>query len=513
MALGNPENQTPDRQDWEFRSPTNITSTVDTSGEYWTLSKSTNFFDAANYPFRRVRFRRDAEEEDNVSARLDLKREQTILGRPGLWQVGGRFFSRDKSWDRENDDWLAGSGANLFRLSQFDLAVPGPALFDGVRPMSPQIDLAKAQAFFAANPNYFVPNDGSSIVNSTGTDFQIDEDITAAYTMARINFTWGTMLAGVRWERSEGTVTGTEFPVINGVSQGPQRFTESNSYNNVLPGMHFRFEPAPGWVVRSSWTNTIGRPNYPDLAASRSFSFAEDVVGSGVYLGSISEGNPDLQPYESMNLDLSVERYLKNAGIISAGVFHKDVDNPVFTNAYTLRDTTYDGLNFRTLSFERPENAESGRVTGIELNYQQQLTMLPVPLDGLGFSVNYTYADSEETLFSRPDETLPFAKQAENIYNVALFYEKYRWQARIGYTFTGAFIKGFGSDVDNDAYQSERRIIDAKVSYRLTRHFTLFADVINLGEEPLDEYAGYPHRNGATERYWWTANFGVNWRL
>lgn len=513
VALGNAEKQTPNRQDWEFRSGTNISSTLDIAPEYWTLTKSANFYDAASYPFRRVRFRSDAEEEDNLSAKIDLKREQELFGRSTIFQIGGKYFSRDKSWDRENVNWLAGSGANLFRLDQFDLSVPGPVLFDGVRPMSPQINLQKALAFYAANPNYFVPNTSAQIVDSTGTDFNIDEDVTAGYAMARVNFSWGSLLTGVRVERSEGTVTGTEFPTVGGVFLGPRKFSESNSYTNVLPGLHLRIEPAKNWIVRFSWTNTIGRPNYPDLAASRSFSYAEDVVGSGIYLGSVSQGNPDLQPYESMNFDLSVERYLRNSGLVSVGFFHKDVDNPVFSNEYTLRDTTFEGLNFRTLAFSRPENAESGKVTGMELNYQQQLTMLPAPFDGLGFSVNYTLVDSEEKLFSRPTESLRFAKQADSIYNIALYYEKYRWQARVGYTFTGDFIKSFGEDINSDQYQSERKIIDLKLSYRLNEHFSVFADVINLGEEPLDEYAGYPNRNGATERYWWTANFGINWRL
>lgn len=511
LAMGNAEKQTPDRQDWEFRSPTNISSTVNTAPEYWTLEKSANFYDASNYPFRRVRFRRDAEEEENYTAKVDLKREFELFGRPASWQVGGKYFNRDKSWDRENDNYVAGSGANLFRLNEFDFAVPGPVMFDGVRPMSPQINLAVAHAFFAANPNYFVQGDAT--VDSTSTDFEINEDITAAYAMAKVKFTWGTMLAGVRAERSEGTVTGTEFPTIDGVYLGSRKFKDSNSYTNIMPGVHFRFEPAKNWVGRASWTNTIGRPNYPDLAASRSFSYAEDVVGSGIYIGSVSEGNPDLKPYESMNFDASIERYFENTGVLSAGVFHKNIDNPVFENSYTLRDTTYESLPFRTLAFSRPENADSGKVTGLELNYQQQLTMLPSPFDGLGFSVNYTVTDSEEKLFSRPNETLPFAKQADQIYNVALFYEKYRWQARIAYTYTGDFIKSFGSDINSDSYQAERKIIDAKVSYRLTDHISIFADVINLGEEPLDEYAGYPERNGATERYWWTANFGINWRL
>src|SRR5688500_19366869 len=55
--------------------------------------------------------------------------------------------------------------------------------------------------------------------------------------------------------------------------------------------------------------------------------------------------------------------------------------------------------------------------------------------------------------------------------------------------------------INSDQYQSERKIIDAKISYRLNKNLTFFADVINLGEEPLDEYAGYPNRNQRSEEH------------
>jgi TonB-dependent receptor len=281
----------------------------------------------------------------------------------------------------------------------------------------------------------------------------------------------------------------------------------------VLPGLHLRYAPQKNWIWRASWTNTLGRPNYPDMAGSAAFVYSPDTPGGTVYTGSLTSGNPNLKPYQSRNLDLTTEYYLRNSGIVSVSLFDKEVKNPVFNNAGVLRNTTYQGLSFSTLSYSRPENATSGKIRGVELNYQQQLQMLPSPFDGLGFSVNYTGTDSEEKLFTRPTETLRFAKQADKIYNAALFYEKYGFAARIAYTFTGDFIKAFGADVHSDMYQAERKIIDAKVSYKLNKHFTLFADVINLGEEPLDEFAGFPHRNGATERYWWIANFGVHWKL
>jgi TonB-dependent receptor len=513
LAVGDANKHTPDRQDWEFRSGSTLTSAIDTRAFHWDLEPGPAYFDAASYPFRRVRFRRDEEGEDNASASLNLRQDRRIAGLEGFVQIGARYFTRDKGWNRDNVNFLAGTGANLFNLSQFSVAKPAYEMFGGYRQMAPQINLKAIQAFFRENPRYFSPNVAAEIQDSAATDFALREDILAGYAMARVSLGRWSALAGVRVEHNASDIKVTDLPFRAGVFQGVRTIDESNSYTNVLPGLHLRFTPDRKWVLRASWTNTIGRPNYPALAAARSFSFAPDTPGGSTYTGSVSRGNPDLKPYESMNFDVASEYYLKNSGILSVGIFHKRIANPVFTHSYVLRNTTYEGLNFSSLSFSSPENAERGKVTGIEGNYQQQLTMLPSPFNGLGFALNVTLADSEERLFSRPTEKLPFAKQADLLYNLALFYEKYGFEGRIGYTFTGDYLNSFGASVASDSYQVRRRILDAKVSYRLTKHLRLFADVINLGQEPLSDYAGYAHRMSATEIYWWTANLGVNWKL
>lgn len=514
LAVGEAEKRTPDRQDWEFRSAANaFPSDLDISKKYWTVTPSANFYDAASFPFRRVRYRQDDEKEENLAATLNLRRDLAMLGHEGYWQIGGKYFDRDKSWNRTNADYNAGTGANLFNLSQFNIAEPAPELFGGDFKMSPQINLKAAKAFFAANPQYFVFNAAGTQSDSFVTDFKLKEKIGAAYAMAHGNFSGLSVLAGLRVENTKADVTQTELPTAAGATLPPRLNQLSKTYTNVLPGVHLRYAIRKEWIVRAAWTNTIGRPNYPDMAGASSFTYAETATGSGVYTGSLTSGNPGLKPYESRNFDLTSEYYFKNAGIFSISGFDKQIDNPVFTNAYTQRNTTYEGLNFLTLAYSRPENATSGKIRGVEFNYQQQLTMLPSPFDGLGFSVNYTMSDSEERLFTRPTESLPFAKQADKIYNAALFYEKYGFQARLAYTYTGPFIKAFGSDLNSDQYQAQRKIIDAKISYRINRNLTVFADVINLGEEPLDEYAGFANRNQATESYWWTANFGIHWKM
>jgi TonB-dependent receptor len=308
------------------------------------------------------------------------------------------------------------------------------------------------------------------------------------------------------------------MPTRNGVFLGPRRVKGTRRYTDVLPGVHLRGSPTKDLVLRAAWTNTIARPNYNDLSVARDFNY--DEISPGLNTGTLNSGNPDLKPYQSMNFDVTAEYYLRNAGIVSVSAFHKRIDNPVYSRALTLggtigdgATTTFENLRFDVLNTTRPENADTGKITGLELNYQQQLRRLPSPFDGLGFSLNYTFVDSEVKVFTRPGEKLPFFKQADDIGNAAIFYEKYGVEVRLAWSRTGAYLTALGANTDGDVYQREREIMDAKVSYRLTKRLKIFADVINLRQEPLEEYIGAPNRGTATEKYWWTATFGVNWNL
>ncbi|HVU23416.1 MAG TPA: TonB-dependent receptor [Opitutus sp.] len=501
----------PERLDWQFRSAANLTSDIDTSGPLWKVTPEAKWYDLSTYPLRRLLIRSDNEFEDIYNAIANLKRDQTFFGHQGFWQIGGKYLWHKKGWDRLNTNYYPAAPA--FTLADYDLTDEPRTIFDGFFPMTRRIDFAKAQQLFQDHPELFTLNPADSLSDSYSNYFRITEDTAAGYAMAQVNFGQLSVLGGVRLEDTSVDVTGIEFPEANGTVLPPQPYYGHGHYVNLLPGLHLKYNLTRNWLLRAAWTNTIGRPSYSDIGVTRSFSYALDEEGGSTYSGSITDGNPDLKPYESMNFDFGSEYYFQNTGILSVGAFSKVIKNPIYDYTYTSRNVTFEGLDFSSLSYEKPLNADRGRVSGLELNYQQQLTMLPAPFDGLGFGVNFTYVDSSETLPTRPNDKLPFAKQAEKVYNAALFYEKGPIQARIAYTYTGAYVLSFGDDFNGDDYQGERKTIDAKISYRINPHFTVFADVINLGQEPLDEYARYPERNSATEHYWWTANFGINWRL
>jgi TonB-dependent receptor len=497
------------RNDWEFRSATGaFPNTYDLSGEELVITPNTDaYYTAANYPFRRVRFRTDDEQEDVITAQADYQRDLALGSGNGFWKAGAKYISREKKDDRNNTNYDA--SATNFTLGETGLAGPDvPGYFDGLFRYGPTLNMDAIEAFFAANPTRFVFNSASTLADSTASDFEASEDVIAAYAMASVNFAknW-TVLAGVRAEKTDATYAANEL------FAGAYRWIDGGKdYTDVLPGVHVAWRPAKQAVVRFAWTNTLGRPRYSDLAPIRALDSIETAPGSGRYTGSLSGGNPDLDPFESMNFDLSLEYYFKDGGILSLGAFHKEIKNPIYDNVIFQTNVEYEGRLYDTLTFSGPANADKGKITGLEFNYQRFFTTLPAPFDGLGINVNYTLVDSSVRLFTRPDE-LPFFKQSDSIMNLALIYEKYGFEGRVSYSKNDDFLDDVGANPDTDIFVRGRAVVDAKVSYRFSRKFKVFVELLNLTEEPLREFTGARARENDFELYKWKAKVGLNFNL
>src|SRR4030095_12092479 len=142
-----------------------------------------------------------------------------------------------------------------------------------------------------------------------------------------------------------------------------------------------------------------------------------------------------------------------------ADIFYKDIDTPIFTRVQQLEEVDFEGRFYEELEIVQPQNAESGEIFGIELNYQQAFTMLPAPFDGLGISLGYTYSDSEATVFDR-DEKVPFFLQSEHVANLALFYERAGLGLRLGYSYKSEYLDAIRDSPATDLYVDESRQMD-----------------------------------------------------
>jgi TonB-dependent receptor len=514
MGRSKAERETPRRVDWEFRSAAGaFPNSYQLGGTIPIITPNAAYFNAANYPFRRARFRTDMEDEDVYSFQGDIRRDARLGAMNGFWKVGAKLVNSEKNQDRSNANYnLAAGAANLFTLADSGLAGPEPENFmRGRYRFGPTINLGGLQSYFQSNPGRFVYDAAGSLDNSISADYDATEEVRSLYGMASVNVTpTFTVLGGVRVEHTEARYAANELNTRAGSFVGYSRVELEKDYTQVLPGLHLNWRPTRQVAVRAAWTNTYGRTNYTDLAPRNVLDSVD--LGGGVFEGGLSSGNPGLKPFESMNLDLTAEYYFKSAGIASIGFFRKRIENPVYRRSYTLFNTTYGARNFSRLGVTRPENAGTGRINGVELNYQQFFTGLPGALSGFGVNFNYTVTDSSVTVFGRNDE-LPFFKQSDEIGNVALLYEKYGFEARVALSFNSDYLESVGNTRDADEYTDRRRPVDVKVSYRINPRLRVFVDYLNVDKEPLRTYSGEPGRSSGYEIYSWNANVGVNWRL
>jgi TonB-dependent receptor len=489
------EEHTPIRDDLEFRSAAGQTATIDLSDplpRYAAIDP--RLFDAANFPLRRIRERRETIDEDLHTLRLDVR--YPFGDDPASFvKAGVKYIDRVKVRDNRQSQREAVGTSTL--ASTGGVLGPPSDFYNGDIVFGPTIDYRRVLDFYNANPALIALNAQQTARNDAALDYSIAEKIYAAYGMANVVFGDLTVIGGVRVERTEGRYQANSIRPTTGIT--PLRFRQQ--YTHVLPSVHLNYRAAPDVLLRAAWTNTIGRPNYDATVPT----FEED-NGAG------TAGNPDLEPYTSMGLDFSAEYYPGTDSIVSLGVFYKRLKNPIFTQ--TIQNTSFAGVPLITLS--QPQNADNGELFGVEANVQQRFTFLPSPLDGFGVSVNGTYVASEVKVPGRESEKIPFFNQSDWIANATLFYERGPFEARVAVAYRSARIVNVGNAAQRttaDIYEDGRAVVDARVSYRLFEGLDLFAAFSNINNAPLTFYQTNKNQTYSRQIYSFNSDFGVSVRF
>ncbi|MCJ2178412.1 TonB-dependent receptor [Novosphingobium album (ex Hu et al. 2023)] len=492
------QEHTPVRDDIEFRSAGDKVSTILLGSSMPTFSSvDETLYDAAAFPLRRIRLRRETINEDLHALKADLKADFAD-GTDSFMKFGVKFTDRTKDRDNYQELWtpaqsvtFADTGAALDPIQGF---------FDGKYDFGPAMDYNGVMDYaFVQNPGLMELDEEATAFNDKASDYHINEQIYAAYGMASLEFGDLTVIGGVRVEHTSGKYDA--FAIRDTDGDGTIEVSDiqplgfKKEYTHVLPNITLNYRPSPEMVFRAAWTNTIGRPNYSDVVPT-----FEEEDGAG------SSGNPYLKPYTSMGLDLSAEYYPDADTVFALAAFYKHIKNPIYTQ--TIYDTAFAGVDLISLS--QPQNANSGNLFGIEANMTTRLTFLPAPLDGFGISANVTYVDSSVDVPGREDDDLPFFRQSKWLAGGALFYEKGPFEARFAVSYRDAYLTGVGASTDFDSYTKGRTVLDARIGYRILEGVEVFGSVSNIGEEPLVGYQGYASRVTSREEYGVNVDFGVS---
>jgi len=449
-------------------------------------------------------------EEEVANVKADYIKRFAQLTNPVELKTGGTWRQQYRSLSVQRPNWnyvgpnrIQGDGDD--NLAQFIQSSRAYTVFNnaGNWPDLPAVNYQKAWATFNGSPELFSPV-GTS-VSAAPNYSDITEDVYAGYVQGQIQMGKLNVLGGIRFERTDvdaqGSYSDPQNPTV-------VRASRSASYDGTFPSLHFRYNLSRQLVARLSYSTGAARPNMTDLYPTTTVSY-----NSTTGLGSVSQSNPGLKPQEAENYDLSLEYYFEPAGLLSVSLFRKDIVDFFSRTSDEIDGGANNGFGGQYQGFILNTTTNQGEATieGYELNYNQRLTMLPKPFNGLSLFANYTYLKTEGTYRDGAAELAGFVPKSGNA-GFSFLWRKL--ETRFAWRYTGDLLRSYNANVFSQNRFKPTETIDINLQYRFSPRLSVYLDIINLENEWPENYTG-TDRNRITfsDSYGTRINMGVSGRF
>ncbi|WP_256644345.1 TonB-dependent receptor [Stenotrophomonas sp. 9(2022)] len=325
----------------------------------------------------------------------------------------------------------------------------------------------------------------------------VEERDRGAWLMGEFGFDVGSVPVsgnvGVR--RVKTTQSSTGYSTVDGAMVLTH---VSRDYTDTLPSLNLVAELAPDLMLRFGAAKVMARPGLSSLTPGTTLS-----LSSGHRY--VNGGNPNLDPIRARTLDLGVEWYFQEGGLLGLALFHKDIESFV-QGTSTVMPFSASGLPASLLdgtgvspnedfTFTRPLNTPGGDLKGAEFNYVQPFSFLPGRWSNLGLQLNYTWVDSQiQYLTSTGAASLKtdLTGLSKNSYNSTLFYEGEKLGARVSYTHRDGYYTQVPASVQGFSFHGMDAVdtVDASISWKIDDHLEVSLEGINLTNETTNEWVG-----------------------
>jgi TonB-dependent receptor len=270
----------------------------------------------------------------------------------------------------------------------------------------------------------------------------------------------------------------------------------SQTYTDLFPSAQVRYSLSSRTDARLSVTRGIARPDYSSLAPSLSGTLGASPSDPSA----LTAGNPNLKPQHAWNYDVLVEHFFPSVGVISGGVFYKQLTDFIFNQ--TFRYTGPIAAFVGQLG-TRPENGGNGHLLGFEGEWVQRLVFLPGAWAGLGFDANFTHVDSRALIDPASGRHAPLQRQSPNLANAALTYDYSAVSGRLGWAYQGANITSYGDGTaspSGDTYFYAHSQLDGSVIYNFSPRVQIQLQGLNLNNAVFGFFSGTPKHDYAIQR-------------
>lgn len=477
------------------------------SGDYIQATGSTDAKNnAALYNYNTIEANDFKTQGRNFVARVNLTYPYKIGDNDAYFKMGAKVKRMSNKRFRPLSTFVANySGpAGVGNLNNFkgDSEVSADFLDNNIN-FGLGVDKDATIGFFNGNPSYFTQNADQKQISIDSYFYDAEENVVAGYLMNRIQFKRLMLLGGLRVERTD---VDYDAKLVN--QDGDGKLTSSvpvNSkynYTKFLPNLQGKYDLTKNMVARGAVSFGYSRPNFNDLVPSRVVSILNRTL---------TDGNPDLKPAFATNYDLSIEQYLNNLGILSVGAFYKHINKFQYNSVVTLAGTEFpDAAAYKDYLYYKTYNGDLAKVIGVEVNAQTNLTFLPGILKGISLYANYTYTHSRADALGRKKLRLP--GQADHTANGSISYTLKGFTLQGNLNYNGAYTSTLGTDDATDVIRAARYQVDVNASFRITKGLTIYAEGVNLTNEPQVEYFGERSRIFTKTFYDYSARAGLKYR-
>lgn len=474
----------------------------DLLGQIPHIEQQAGVSELANYELDEIEYANNQANDKEYSFKFDLAKDLTLLNYPSQVKFGSKYRSREKQqttqvtfFDGDFDDIDSGMFADSspeWGLGEFG---------DG-------LNKRELRRFFNSQRANFDIAQLDSDIESKGESFINKEDIFAAYIMGKIDIDQLRIVAGFRYEKTQFSTSGHKVELIeDGLTDREQLdvtpWQVERDYDYLLPSVNVRYNISEKLVSRFAYTQTISRPKFDESAAYQIIESktAENDDGSFTSEREASVGNPDLKPFESDNIDFTIEYYPGGIGALSAGYFYKDISNfVIYTDV--ANQPQWQGFD----EVIQPINGDKATLQGIEFSWVKTFE------NGLLLAANATFSDSEAVTLldgERFETSLP--NQADRVGNLTVGYEDEKWNLRLTMTHKSENLE----EIDGELLRMEdsHQQLDFSSKYYINQNMNLYFNAINITDEPFYNYFSERNRNAQYEEYGRTFELGFTWKM
>ncbi|MCH2176938.1 MAG: TonB-dependent receptor [Lentisphaeria bacterium] len=335
------------------------------------------------------------------------------------------------------------------------------------------------------------------------------------------------------WDPQGTAATIAEFyPYENAYAngaEGARSFIKGDRYSKLLPSFNISMELNEDLIVRFATSQNIYLPtfsnfqNFKNIFSSRVYDY--NVAPGELDVTSVSfsgqTGNPNIEPEEALNMDLSLEWYFSEAGSTTLSIFRKELDNIIRKRLFTENVTNPEPFNGEDntmpVDFQTDTNEGSGTITGFEIAYTQFFDFLPGAWSGLGLSANYTFISQSDVEDKkgfgegsagaggrnsyRAFKNLDLPGYSDDTVNLALMYEKDDVAARLAYSWRSDYLLT-RRDADQFAPVIAKATgqLDGSISYKINDDVKVGFEATNLLDEVIETELMYEQNGRQTPR-------------